>query len=245
MSEDANTINLVVFRGYGTAQRLNISGRALRNAPDVAVEGASTLQNLAAALNRIDSNEVANLVVRAVHRGEVWETITDDEGYFVLALEPASLHENEAEWQEVEVHWVDPQDDRAGPPVVAQVLTPPATSSYGVISDIDDTVLASHITSVVKMALEMLLKNAYSRATFPGAPQFYRALQMGLDGQAQNPIFYVSLSPWNLYTLLDQFMEINGLPAGPIRAPTVRECVGVRPVAYAPALMRLPSERRP
>ena len=216
MSDGSNTINLVMFRGYGTAQRLNFSGRALRNAPDVAVEGASTLQNLVAALNRIDSNEVANVLVRAVHRGEVWETTSDEEGYFVFAVEPASPLDGAQEWQEVEVHWVDPQDDRGGPPVIAQVLTPPATSSFGVISDIDDTVLASHITSVVKMALEMLLKNAYSRATYPGVPQFYRALAGGSDGQAHNPIFYVSLSPWNLYALINQFLQINDIPAGPV-----------------------------
>ena len=47
MSDDGNSINLVLFRGYGTAQRLYLSGRALRNAPDIAVAGASTVQNLA------------------------------------------------------------------------------------------------------------------------------------------------------------------------------------------------------
>ena len=60
MSEGTeNAVNLVVFRGYGTPQRLFLSGRVLRNAPDVAVMGASTLRNLAAAFNRLDSNETA------------------------------------------------------------------------------------------------------------------------------------------------------------------------------------------
>lgn len=216
MSDDGNSINLVLFRGYGTAQRLYLSGRALRNAPDIAVAGASTVQNLAAALNRFDSNEVANVLVRAVYLGEVWETTSDEEGYFVFMLELSNSTDAEGGWQEVEVQWVDAQEDSGGPRLVAQVLTPSPTSSFGVISDIDDTILASYITSVMKMALEMLLKNAYSRATFPGVPQFYRALQAGADGQAQNPIFYVSLSPWNLYELINQFLEINDIPAGPV-----------------------------
>jgi phosphatidate phosphatase APP1 len=66
------------------------------------------------------------------------------------------------------------------------------------------------------MALEMLLKNAYSRATFPGVPAFYRALHAGTGGNEQNPIFYVSLSPWNFYSLLSQFLDINQIPAGPL-----------------------------
>ena len=216
MSDDGNSINLVLFRGYGTAQRLYLSGRALRNAPDIAVAGASTVQNLAAALNRFDSNEVANVLVRAVYLGEVWETTSDEEGYFVFMLELSNSTDAEGGWQEVEVQWVDAQEDSGGPRLVAQVLTPSPTSSFGVISDIDDTILASYITSVMKMALEMLLKNAYSRATFPGVPQFYRALHAGADEQAHNPIFYVSLSPWNLYELINQFLEINDIPAGPV-----------------------------
>jgi phosphatidate phosphatase APP1 len=209
-------INLVLFRGYGTPQRLVFSGRALRDAPDVGVAGASTLQNLVASFDRIDSQEVANVTVRAVYRGEEWETTSDDEGYFVFVLEPASPPDPVQVWQEVTVRWVDAAGDRSGPPVTAYVLTPLPTSTFGVISDIDDTVLASHITSVVKMALEMLLKNAHSRATFAGVPEFYCALQRGADGQANNPIFYVSLSPWNLYALIDQFMAINNIPAGPV-----------------------------
>jgi phosphatidate phosphatase APP1 len=31
-----------------------------------------------------------------------------------------------------------------------------------------------------------------------------------------NPFFYVSSSPWNFFDLLDQFLSITGLPAGPL-----------------------------
>ena len=34
--------------------------------------------------------------------------------------------------------------------------------------------------------------------------------------RTRNPIFYVSSSPWNLYDLLDDFLELNAIPAGPI-----------------------------
>jgi phosphatidate phosphatase APP1 len=209
-------VNLVVFRGYGTPQRLYLSGRVLRNAPDVDVVGASTLRNLVAAINRLDSSEVANVTVRAEHRDESWEAVSDDEGYFVFEIEPATPLDGGQPWHELTVTWLDPADDRSGGAVAALVLIPPPTATFGVISDVDDTILRSYITSVLKMALEMLLKNAYTRATFPGVPAFYRALHDGIGGAGHNPIFYVSLSPWNLYGLLNQFLEVNEIPPGPL-----------------------------
>lgn len=212
---DNDTIHLALFRGYGTSRQLFFSGRALRNAPDAAAPGASLLQNLAASFNRFESDEMPNLLVRAVYRGEVWETVTDEEGYFFFALEPASPPAASG-WHEIAVSWVDAESDRSGPPQTAYVLTPPPSATYGVISDIDDTILASYIPSPGRMALELLLKNAYTRATFAGAPAFYRALRAGPSGAQGNPIFYVSLSPWNLYGMIEQFFTINDIPPGPL-----------------------------
>jgi phosphatidate phosphatase APP1 len=51
---------------------------------------------------------------------------------------------------------------------------------------------------------------------FPGVAAFYQALERGGDGARRNPIFYVSSSPWNLYELLHDYLEINGIPWGPM-----------------------------
>jgi phosphatidate phosphatase APP1 len=221
MSEGAsrggeNAVNLVVFRGYGTPQRLYLSGRVLRNAPDVAVLGASALSNLAAALRRLESDELPNVTVRAAYRDESWETISDGEGYFVFEIEPQQALDSAQSWHDFALTCLAPDVEGSRAPVPGRVLVPPPTATFGVISDVDDTILRSYITSIVKMALEMLLKNAYTRATFPGVPAFYRALHAGARGDAANPIFYVSLSPWNYYDLLSQFLAINEIPPGPL-----------------------------
>ncbi|HXH01405.1 MAG TPA: phosphatase domain-containing protein, partial [Xanthomonadaceae bacterium] len=54
-----------------------------------------------------------------------------------------------------------------------------------------------------------------------GVAKLYQALQAGPEGQnstgtTRRPIFYVSSSPWNLYDLLEDFLELNGIPFGPI-----------------------------
>jgi phosphatidate phosphatase APP1 len=45
---------------------------------------------------------------------------------------------------------------------------------------------------------------------------FYEALQRGADGREHNPIFYVSSSPWNIYDVLEDFLDVHGVPPGPL-----------------------------
>jgi phosphatidate phosphatase APP1 len=45
---------------------------------------------------------------------------------------------------------------------------------------------------------------------------FYRRLQRGRTNRPDNPFFYVSSSPWNLYDVLEEFMSIHEMPPGPL-----------------------------
>ena len=103
------------------------------------------------------------------------------------------------------------------PPVRAEasILIPPADAQFGVISDIDDTVLQTGATSLRSLAKQVLFGNAYTRLPFEGVAAFYEALGRGSAG-TRNPLFYVSSSPWNLYDVLTEFMALNRIPLGPI-----------------------------
>lgn len=92
----------------------------------------------------------------------------------------------------------------------------PAGARFGVISDLDDTVVRSSVTDLLKMARIALLSNARTRLPFEGVAGFYRALQLGPSGGDFNPIFYVSSSPWNLYDVLEEFLDVHGVPSGPL-----------------------------
>jgi phosphatidate phosphatase APP1 len=95
-------------------------------------------------------------------------------------------------------------------------LVPPTTARFGIISDIDDTIIVSHARNLLKVAYTTFLSNARGRVAFPGVGAFYRALQRGTTDAEFNPIFYVSSGPWNLYDLLIDFMQLNQIPVGPI-----------------------------
>lgn len=60
------------------------------------------------------------------------------------------------------------------------------------------------------------LNNAHTRLPFAGVSEFYRSLQLGRNGKRNNPFFYVSSSPWNLYDLLIDFLDLNSIVEGPL-----------------------------
>jgi phosphatidate phosphatase APP1 len=92
-----------------------------------------------------------------------------------------------------------------------RTLVPPPDAQFGVVSDIDDTIVYSQVIRKLRMIVSLAFSNARTRKPFKGVAAFYRALHRG-----RNPIFYVSKSPWNLYLPLLEFLELQGLPLGPL-----------------------------
>ena len=96
-----------------------------------------------------------------------------------------------------------------------RVLVPDEHAQFGVISDMDDTVVQTDVTRWVRVLGAVLFGNAHTRLPFRGVAAFYRALETGTTG-VRNPLFYVSSSPWNLYDLLLEFLTVGDIPLGPL-----------------------------
>jgi phosphatidate phosphatase APP1 len=198
------------YLGFGTATRLTVCGRVLEDEGFRPAQSADRRwRNLVAMYKRFESDEVPGARVRARHGAAVAEAVADREGYFSVELESAPAG---GEWRKVDLELLAP---RAGAAATAQVLVPPASARFGVISDIDDTVVQSHVTRKLRMVVSLALSNARTRKPFEGVAAFYRALQAGAGAEG-NPIFYVSKSPWNLYVPLVDFLQVQGIPLGPL-----------------------------
>jgi phosphatidate phosphatase APP1 len=98
----------------------------------------------------------------------------------------------------------------------SQVLVPAPDAEFGIISDLDDTVVTSRANHRIDRTRIVLLNDAHERTPFEGVAQFYRALSRGPDGRGVNPLFYLSRSPWNLYDLFDRFLSLHDIPCGPL-----------------------------
>jgi phosphatidate phosphatase APP1 len=208
---------ILPYRGYGTPRELFLKGRVLEKTGITRSGQYDTVwDNLRNMGRRFASDEIARARLRAAFEGLEIETRADEEGYFDLRLGLREPLAGPTKWHPVELELLDPESPD-GKPVRSrgQVLVP-SGARVGIISDIDDTVVHSSATSVLKMTWIVLLNNAHTRLPFEGVAAFYRALQRGADGRDYNPIFYVSSSPWNIYDVLEDFLNVHGVPAGPI-----------------------------
>jgi phosphatidate phosphatase APP1 len=205
---------VVPYRGYGRPGRILVLARVLEHeglaAPDVR---HGKVRNLIAMLKRLESDPLPGARVRISLPGGDRELVADEEGFLRHWLD-ADLGMPDESWSGVRLRLLHPSQG-PGPTLVAPILLPPDSAAYGVISDMDDTVLQSEVTSFLRAARMVLLENARTRLPFAGVAAFYRALREG-SGGARNPIFYVSSSPWNLYDVISGFLEAEGIPAGPL-----------------------------
>jgi phosphatidate phosphatase APP1 len=208
---------ILPYRGHGTRRNLFLRGRVLEET-GITRSGQydTALMNLRNMARRFASDEVAGARVRACFGENQVEVIADEEGFFDVHLELEEPLAGQTAWHPVELELMDPTSPGGGPVRSTGQVLVPSEARVGIISDIDDTVVRSSATNVVKMTWIVLLNNAHTRLSFEGVGAFYEALRRGADGLDYNPIFYVSSSPWNVYDVLEDFLNVHAVPAGPL-----------------------------
>ncbi len=210
-------LEVLPYRGHGTDRRLFLRGRVLEEKGIIRSMHDDTLwENLRNMARRFSSDEIAGARVRATFGDVEARVVADEEGFFDVTLELASPPDAADSWHAVELELLHPDSLGAGAVRSTGHVFVPGRARYAVISDLDDTVVHSGATNVMKMAWIVVRNNAYTRLPFPGVSAFYEALRLGTEEGQENPIFYVSSSPWNIYDLLEDFLDVHGLPAGPL-----------------------------
>ena len=210
-------IEIEAYRGFGDASRILVQGRVLRcQNIGRSAETDGTVRNLLNTYKRIRAHPIPRARVEVSIAGTRAELEADAEGFFrgwVTLATPIAASEP---WVEAGLRLIAPKDD--GREIVAKakvrLATPEAT--FGVISDIDDTVIQSRVSNFLLAVRTIMLGNARTRLPFPGVMELYRALERGVDGKRRNPIYYVSSSPWNIHDLISEFLDLQGIPDGPI-----------------------------
>lgn len=207
---------ILPYRSYGTIDKLYVRGRVLADKGITPPEDNDSLwENLVNMYRRFQSDEVPYAQLRVIFQDSQQIITADEEGFFETWIDPTAPLAEDKLWWDVSLELVKPIQDQ---PVTAEakVFVPPPQAAYGVISDIDDTVLQTGAASLLRMARTVFLGNARTRLPFKGAAAFYRALFDGMPSGQSNPLFYVSSSPWNLYDLLSDFFHLHDIPIGPL-----------------------------
>ena len=132
--------------------------------------------------------------------GQLFRVTTDESGYFLAEIEV----ELNPGWKSYKVK-VDTGEkvlNKEGEVLIAD-------PSDLIISDIDDTILVSHATSLIRKLYLLLSRNPQQRKPFKGIVDSYNSIP-----RKEIPFVFVSSSEWNLYDFIKDFCEYNEFPKG-------------------------------
>ena len=144
-------LQIIVFQTYGTRTHLYLRGRALED-EDIDLEKKGVLKVFINSWKRFETDEIryADLILKLPNE-QLLRTKADAEGYFLIdqtANDLDALTDAEG-WLHFKASYTDSHANRKiqlDNVFKGRMLVPKANSSFGVISDIDDTIL--HTTSL-------------------------------------------------------------------------------------------------
>jgi phosphatidate phosphatase APP1 len=218
--QNAETQSLAIqlYNSYGTERQFRVRGRVLiphrRFRPALPDDGIfTTLLNM---YFRIYSREVAGVTVRlwveiddsfGNSTKQTVDVVSNDEGYIdaILATntpltDGVYLLKGEVLAAPFELIFTYINE--------SSIFIYNKNSHLGLISDIDDTVILTESYSGLRTLYHTFLFNAFRRTVLPHVKAWYSELTRN----GELPTFYLSSSPWNLYDVLTQIFQINGLP---------------------------------
>ena len=200
------------YVGHGSAHGIVVRGRVLDDpSPSEATEDEGVVAAVRRTVRGFLTDELPGVPLRVRVAGATVETVTDAEGYFRARLQPRP-DQLATPWTTGTVELAGAYRGLTGPHTTQiQVRVAGPDAQFGVVSDIDDTVLQTGVQRVGHMVQRTLTGSALTRRPFPGAAELYRDLAAD-----ENPIAYVSSSPWNLHAFLLAFLRHRDFPLGPV-----------------------------
>ncbi len=207
---------VVPYIGYGSvhgAARVFARVLEMSEAPPPSVDD-SVWVNFKRSYYQWKTSELPGRRVRITCGGRSVVVESDAEGYVDAWFDTPAL---EGPWAPIGFSMLTPsgrnlEQERPWGEVEGQIFVPPSDAEFGIISDIDDTVLHTNVQDLVRMVTLSVFGNALTRMGYPNTGEWFR----GIVRATGSPTFYVSRSAWNLFPLLRGFIEHQQLPLGPL-----------------------------
>jgi len=200
------------YIGHGASSGVVVRGRVRDDPPPTpAVEGEGVGAAVRRTVRGFLTDELPGVPLRVTVADATVETATDSEGYFLVQVHPDAARLS-SPWTTGTVELVGEYRGLTEPHTApVEVRVPGPDARFGVISDVDDTVLETGVQRVAHMLRQTFTGSALTRTAFAGAAELYRDLAAD-----RNPVFYVSSSPWNLHAFVVAFLRHRGFPLGPV-----------------------------
>jgi len=197
---------VVAYTGYGSEQRLRVLARVILTPRGTAGIMATREEVWAArrGWRNFISVPAVNRAVQVRVGSTVTDAITDRDGYVDVAV---SHHELAPGWHHVLISTEDSE------PADAPVLVIGDDVRFGIICDIDDTIITSYLPRMLIAAYNSLVLTESARAPVAGMAQMLGTLLRQNPG---SPLIYLSTGAWGTQPFLERFIGRHGYPAGPM-----------------------------
>jgi phosphatidate phosphatase APP1 len=146
---------------------------------------------------------VNDTIVRIEIGDEVHETRTDRSGYIDCRVKG----DLEPGWASVRL------TTEGAEPAEAPIRVVDPRVRFGVVSDIDDTVMVTALPRPLLAAWNTFVLDEHARMAVPGMAVLYERLANANPGA---PVFYISTGAWNVAPTLSRFLSRHLYPAGPL-----------------------------
>ncbi len=212
------SLMIIPYQGFGNEKEIFFLGRVLRDRGiGLSAMEDSKWRNFSRMYKRFMTWEIPFTRVEADISNVRETAVTDEEGYFKFQISSENTLDFKSPHIDVKLTLPDQIiKNQSDVQAINRVVIASEDTEYGIISDIDDTIVPTGATRFWEMFKTTFFRNAHTRIPFPGVAAFYQALAKGTSGAGNNPFFYVSSSPWNLYDFLVEFMQVHNIPYGPL-----------------------------
>ncbi|MEV7228728.1 phosphatase domain-containing protein [Polymorphospora sp. NPDC051019] len=139
-----------------------------------------------------------------IEAGDQRHEVLADRGGFVDVVVRADL---EPGWHTVRL------SSPGGEPVDAPVRVVDPAVRFGIVSDIDDTVMVTALPRPLLAGWNTFVLDEHARASVPGMAVLYERLVNAHPGA---PVLYLSTGAWNVAPTLTRFLGRHLYPAGPL-----------------------------
>ncbi|MDQ0031704.1 App1 family protein [Arthrobacter bambusae] len=198
---------VIPYTGYGTTSWVRVLARVVRSDARDTGTGAQEsalkpLQDGMRGWRNFTSAPVAHGAVRVSIAGTVHD-VEADRGGVVDACIPVTL---DAGWHTITLQ------SGSSKTVEAPVQVVPDDADFGVVSDIDDTVMVTALPRPFLAAWNTFVLDEHARTPTPGMAVLYERIVRTVPSA---PVVYLSTGAWNVAPTLSRFLSRNLYPAGP------------------------------
>lgn len=190
---------VIPFTGYGSTDWVRVLCRIQLG------KGASTKTPLVGrrGWRSFTGIHVANALVTVEAGGSTREVRADRGGVVDVRVE-VSLDPG---WHDILI------SVEGSKPLVAPAFIVDPAATFGLVSDIDDTVMVTALPRPFLAAWNTFVLNEHARRPVPGMAVLYERLTRAHKGA---PIIFLSTGAWNVAPTLNRFLERNLYPQGPL-----------------------------